>query len=206
MAAINQVRRYALLGIFLGSFLVLSCAPMPYLNVNYRLPGKADTLKGKTVFLTIQDTRGAKEILGRGARKQLKDFSGNISLSVARGTDPGFKVGVYEIDSFLKEVFKRRLEDAGIEVVSLRKEGQVEMVILIKDFLLDLVGRNWTVTMGYEARLVKDKRQLSTQGISGEAERVKLIGQREADRVLGEIFTDMVNRLDLGRMFQQAGL
>jgi hypothetical protein len=60
--------------------------------------------------------------------------------------------------------------------------------------------------MSYEAKLIKDGTVLAAQIIEGEAERVKVMGRKEADTVTGEIFTDMVNRLDLSRLFQQAQL
>ncbi len=94
----------------------------------------------------------------------------------------------------------------GVEVIPERKKDQIEVVIVLKKFLLDLIGRNWVVTMDYEARLVKDERVAAKQMINGQAERVKLLGRKQADIVLGEIFTDMVNRLDVGRLFLQAGL
>jgi hypothetical protein len=42
--------------------------------------------------------------------------------------------------------------------------------------------------------------------ISGQGERVKLVGKGDADKVMGEVFEDLVNRLDLPRLFQQARL
>ena len=80
------------------------------------------------------------------------------------------------------------------------------MVIALERFLLDLVHRNWTVTMSYEARVIKNGKVLASQMISGEAERLRLVGRGDADKVMGEIFTDLVNRLDVARLFQQARL
>jgi hypothetical protein len=60
--------------------------------------------------------------------------------------------------------------------------------------------------MGFEARLMKEGELLASQTISGQAERLKVLGRRDADKVMGEIFSDVVNRLDVPRLFQQAGL
>jgi hypothetical protein len=94
----------------------------------------------------------------------------------------------------------------GAEVVSERKESEIEMMIVLKDLLLDLADRDWVVTMGFEARLMKEGEFLASQTISGQAERLKVLGRRDADKVMGEIFSDVVNRLDVPRLFQQAGL
>ncbi len=60
--------------------------------------------------------------------------------------------------------------------------------------------------MDYEAKLVKDRKELAKQMISGQGERLKLVGRRQADIILGEIFTDLVNKANMSRLFRQAGL
>jgi hypothetical protein len=62
------------------------------------------------------------------------------------------------------------------------------------------------VKMSYEAKLLKEGKVLATRTINGQAERFKLIGRDEADRAVGEIFTDMINRLDVLDLFQSTGL
>ena len=205
MNIINQASRYSI-GILILLVIMVSCTIINNLKVNYRLPPKSDELKGRKVFLSFKDIRTVKDILGKGAREDFKIFSGNISLSLARGEEEGFKIGVYDFPSFFMEAFKRSLENSGIEVVAEREKSEVELAIVLKDFLLDLIDRKWEITMGYEARLIKDKKVLAKQMMSGQAERFKLIGLDQADVVVGEIFTDMVNRLDLGRLFRQARL
>jgi hypothetical protein len=195
---------------FIGMLFVLmavtSCTTIPELKVTYQLPMRSEALKGKKVFLGFEDARKSKDLIGKGAQEQYKNFSGNITLFFARGDDTGFKIGVYHIPALFKEVFKERLEYLGVVVVSERKESEIEMVIVLKDLLLNLVGRDWVVTMDYEAKLMKDGEFLGSQTISGQAERLKLLGRSDADKVMGEIFSDVVNRLDVPRLFQQAGL
>jgi hypothetical protein len=195
---------------FIGMILVLmavtACTTIPELKVTYQLPMRSEALKGKKVFVGFEDARKSKDLIGKGAQAQYKNFSGNITLFFARGDDEGFKIGVYYVPALFKEVFKERLEHLGAEVVSEKKESEVEMMIVLKDLLLDLVGRDWVVRMDYEARLTKQEKMLASQTISGQAERLKVLGRRDADKVMGEIFSDVVNRLDVPRLFQQAGL
>ena len=205
MRGINQVLAKVLVGI-LSSVFIVSCASIPELKVLYQLPPRSDQLKGKSVFLLVEDARKNKEILKQGAKKEFGNFVGNISLSVARHNESGFKIGLFEFAAMVKEGFKRRLENAGLKVMAKRSPGGPQLLIGINDFTLDLVGRKWKAKMGYEAKLIKDGQTLATQIIEGEGERHKLIGRKEADTVTGEIFTDMVNRLDLVRLFRQAGL
>ena len=204
----KKIKRPAgyVIGLLLCFSALFACAPFPILNINYRLPIGTDELKGKKVFLAFEDARKVKKFIGAGARKEFENFSGHISFSLARGADPGFKIGVFEVPSLFKEAFRNRLENLGVEVTPEGARRGLGLVIVLKEFYLDLQSRRWKVGMGYEARLIKESSVLAKQMISGQGERVKLLGRGQADTVIGEIFTDLVNRLDVPRLFQQADL
>jgi hypothetical protein len=205
MKFINQVIGYFMFVLLLTAVLG-SCATISELMVNYRLPPQSEALKGARVFLRVEDERSTKEILGEGARKEFQHFSGNISFSMARFGEDSFMIGIFDVPSLMKEAFQQRLENLGAEVVSKESNGSVHMVIVLKAFILDLLGNQWKVTMDYEVSLIKEERYLSKQKISGQGERLKILGRRQADIIMGEIFTDTLNRMDIKRLFTQAGL
>jgi hypothetical protein len=186
--------------------MLVSCSPIPYLELEYRLPAKSEALKGKRVYVTVEDLRTNKDIIGKGARGEFENFSGNISFSVARASGPGTRVGIYDIPSLFKEAFIKRLEDQGAEVVPGPGKGTLELTLVLKRFLLDLTDREWKLKMAYELKLSRDGNVLSRQIVSGDGERLKLIGRDQADVLAGEVFTDLVNRADLIRLFRDAGL
>jgi hypothetical protein len=183
-----------------------SCATIPDPEVNYRLPATSQDLNGMEILLKVEDARASKETLGKGARNAFKQFSGNMSFSLARGSEPGIRMGLYDVPSLMKEAFQRRLENMGARVVSVVREGGHELLIVLKHFMLDLEGRTWTFSMAYEARLRKEEIDLVKQMVSGEAERFRLAGRAQADALLGELFTDMVNRLDMVKLIDDADL
>ncbi|KPK24622.1 MAG: hypothetical protein AMK69_15815 [Nitrospira bacterium SG8_3] len=201
----NRARR-PFIGMLFVLMAVSACTTIPELKVTYQLPRRSEALKGKKVFVGFEDARKSKELIGKGAQEQYKNFPGNITLFFTRGDAEGFKIGIYHVPALFNEVFKERLEHLGAEVVSESKESEVEMMIVLKDLLLDLADRDWVVRIDYEARLMKQGELLASQTISGQAERLKVLGRRDADKVMGEIFSDVVNRLDVPRLFQQAGL
>jgi len=205
MRLINQgmAKTSANILLFLFAF---SCATIPELKVHYQLPRASDNLEGKRVYLAFEDARKTQEMFGTAAKQEFGNYVGNISFSVARHNEPGFKIGPFKLTDMVKEGFKRRFENAGLEVLSVKSATEPQILIVLNEFMIDLVDRKWVAKMAYEARLMKDGKTLSSQIISGEAERLKLIGRREADTVSGEIFTDMINRLDLLRLFQQGNL
>jgi len=60
--------------------------------------------------------------------------------------------------------------------------------------------------MGFEALLMRDGSILSRQSVNGSAERIKIVGKSEAEKLLSELMTDTVNQMDVGALFKQAGL
>jgi hypothetical protein len=60
--------------------------------------------------------------------------------------------------------------------------------------------------ISYEASLTQDTQLVAREVVTGSAERLKMIGSGGAEKVIGEIFTDMINRLNIERLFQQAKL
>ena len=180
-----------------------ACASKSYIAVNYRLPVASDDLKGERVFLEIRDIRSDKTIFGQNAQTEFKHFTGLFALSVNQGKKP-FVVGAFDLPSLFKETFKRKLENSGLEVLTQPEKTIPVLEIVIKEFQLDLVDRKWVAEISYDARLLKGDLLLVTKTISGDAERVKVIGQGDAEKVLGDIFTDIVNRLDFHKLLEQA--
>lgn len=185
-------------------FLAGACTPKPFLKVQYQLPPQSNTLEGKKVALTVSDMRGKKTILTETARKSLKEFNGTFSLVVVRDDGSGNLIGVYDLNSFLTEVFQQRLKNEGIQVAALADSDVPELKIEILEFQLDLAGRNWVVKMNYRAGLLENGRLLSKESVSGEAERLKVRAKSDAEKILDELLSDIVNKLNLVRLFQQA--
>jgi len=186
-------------------FLCAACASIPYISVNYRIPVSTSTLQGQELALVTVDERKSKEIIGPGARNDYRNYGGDISYSLTKSGGSTFKIGVFEAPVLLGEAMKAKLKNQGVHVVSKPGESDLLMELALKEFSLDLVNREWQFQMSYEARLVREGRVLSRQEIAGQAERGKILQRREADRVVEELFTDLVNRFDLERLLQKGG-
>lgn len=190
--------------IMLIGALITACATKSYINVNYRLPLSSYDLKGKKVFLEIKDMRSVKTIFSEKAKTKFKNFTGLFMFSLSKGEEKNFIVGAFDLPSLFKEAFSRRLKNMGIEVLTEPKKTDPVIEIVLQNFFLDLVDRKWVAEISYEARLIKDNKLFATETISGNAERFKVLSQGDAEKVLGEIFTTVVNRLDFCKLFQQA--
>jgi hypothetical protein len=181
----------------------VSCATVPELKLHYLLPLSSDELKGKTVFLIIRDDREKKEIMGEGAKQRFRAFAGNFSLFLSKGTvGEETALGLFDVRSLFMEAFKRRLESLGVTVVPEKDTAQFDLVININEFSLDLINKKWIARMSYEAGLESSGKTLKNQIISGDAERLRIVGNSQADTVMSDIFTDIINRLDMGSLFR----
>jgi hypothetical protein len=195
--------------LILALFLIFStgaCGSKPFLKVQYQLPAPSSTLEGQQVALAVSDTRSKKTLVTETARKSLKDFKGTFSLVVLRKDGSGNLRGAFDLVSLFSEVFQQRLKNEGIQTTTVADSALTELKIEIIEFQLDLAGRKWIVKMNYKASLFDNGILLSNESVSGQAERLKVMGKKGAEKILGELLTDVVNKLNLLGLFQQARL
>jgi hypothetical protein len=186
------------------AFFASACTSKPFLKVQYQLASPSSTLEEKKVALAVSDMREKKALLTENARKSLKNFNGTFSLVVLREDGSGNLTGVYDLVSLLTEVFRQRLKNEGIQAAAVADNALPELKIEITEFQLDFADRKWIVSMNYRVSLLDNGSLLSKESVSGEAERLKVMGKSGAEKILSELLTDMVNKLNLARLFQQA--
>jgi len=186
------------------AFFAGACTPKPFLKVQYQLPAPSSTLEGEKVALAVSDMRGKKAFLTETAGKSLNNFNETFSLVVLHENGSGNLFGAYDLVSFLTEVFQQRLKNEGIQVTAVADNALTELKIEIAEFQLDFTDRKWIVRMNYRASLSENGSLLSKESVSGEAERLKVTGRSDAEKILGELLSDMVNKLNLVRLFQPA--
>ena len=181
-----------------------ACSSKPFLVVNYQLPAPTDTLAGKEVSQAIIDMRQTKAFLTESAKKSLREFDETFSLVVLKEDGSGNLLGIYEVEALIDEIFKQRLINLGLQVSAPTGQTEYELKINLKEFKLDLAGRKWIINMSYQANLLKNGRLRARESVNGSAERIKVMAKSDAEKLLGELLTDMVNKLDLVKLFQQA--
>ena len=194
------------LGCILLVGLVLSaCASTSYIGIDYSLPQAGDAMKGRQVFVKATDQRPSPETLAPGAREDFEHFTGLFSLSVGRAGQKPLLVGAYDVPALFKSAFSQRLQDLGAVVVGQAGSESVTVDVAIQEFVLEKEGRQYRAKLTYTASLAHPAGKTVTKTISGSAERIKLTGKRDMEKLLGEIFTDMLNRLDLPGLLKEAG-
>ncbi len=186
------------------AFFASACSPKPFLKVQYQLPSQSNALDGKKVILAVSDMRTKKTLLTENARTSLKDFNGTFSLVVLSEDGSGNLVGAYDLASLLMEVFQRRLKNAGVQTEAVADSALPELKIEITEFQLDYAHRKWITRMNYQASLLDNGRLLSKESVSGEAERLKVLGKSDAEKLVSELLSDTVNKLNLARLLEQA--
>jgi len=180
-----------------------ACSSKSFLVVQYQLPQSADALAGQSVSLAITDTRDNRTVLTQNARKSYREFDGTYSLVVLKADGSGDLVGIYGLDALLAEIFKQRLNNHGLKVSNATEQNEYKLEVKLKNFKLDLAGRKWITNMSYQAILSQNGRPLAMETVNGSAERVKIVGIGDAEKLLSELLSDMVNKLDLAKLFQK---
>jgi len=202
---VKKLNQYVILfpQIFLIAMFIGGCATKSYINVNYRLPVSSNSLEGETVFIHFTDVRADKSIFGKNAKTEFKNFTGIFSFSLDMGKNKSFVVGAFDLPSLFKEAFSKKLENVGIEVLTDQEKAKSIFEIVLQEVVLDLVGRKWVAEISYEARLIKDNILIAKESINGKAERTKVFRQKDAERVLSDIFTAVINKLDVHKLLKQ---
>jgi hypothetical protein len=189
-----------LLCMFIGA-----CAKPYHLYVKYDLPPKSIALEGKKVALKIVDERDSEVIFTEKAQKEFDMWDGTFAL-YHTDKKPKGDVQTYDLPALFKEVMQKRLEAMGVQVVDGGIEAAPLFEVMLKKFLLDLKDRTWVSDINYHIKLTKDNKKVGREKVSGQAERTKVMGKGAGEKLIGEIFSDSVNRLDIEKLFKNAGL
>jgi hypothetical protein len=185
---------------------ISGCTGRPYLIVDYRLPPAARQLTGQAVRLEIKDLREDPYIFTPRAKIEFRDFKERYSLAWIKEDNSRDLAGEHDLKGLFAEAFKKRLQMHGVEVVPPERMETPIFEVELKAFKIDLQKHKWLANVSYVVNLSSDGQWIAHQKVVGSAERVKIIGRKGADTVLSEIFTEILNRLDIVHLFEQAKL
>lgn len=183
-----------------------ACAKKTYIDVDYRLPTTADTLTGRTVFVETRDLRSDTEIFNKRAKDKFEHFTGLFALSLAMPDDQQKVLGAYALPMLFETALKHRMQTLGVKTTDEPSPEIPTFQIRINQFKINLIGQKWLADVSYEVSLTQDTQLVAREVVTGSAERIRVMGSGGAEKVIGEIFTEMINRLDIERLFAQAKL
>lgn len=178
------------------------CASKDFLIVNYQLPEEPEAPVEASASLVVKDSREDPAIVTKSAKMALKEFSGNFTLIVSQENKNDRLVGAFGLHSLIEQIFKHRLENAGIQVAPEEEKLDTVVEIILKTFKLDFVERRWVINISFQANLVRQNRFIAGETVTGSAERLRVAGQKNAEKLIGELITDVVNRLNLNELFK----
>ena len=182
------------------------CAARSYLMVDYHVPNASQSLKGNVIHLRVTDQRTAPSTLTAEAANQFPEFSGFYSLAWIMPDQQRILAGEHHLVELFETVFKKRLAALGCGTTDSTESGTPVLTIVLKQISIDLQKHKWKANLNYDAVLSVEDRPVAKESIHGSAERVQIMGIKGADKLFSEIFSDVVNRLDLQKLFKNARL
>jgi hypothetical protein len=193
-----------LIAVFSFWILTSGCAASHFLSVTYELPPASGMEMHRTIRLNVTDARDPASFLSPAAQDALGSVSDTLNLAVKGQSQPTQSVGAYSLIALVKQVIERRLEQDGIKIASEGQKNQPELAIELRKFWLDLINRRWTLTITYGMALLKDGKPLSQETISGQAERLDIVGRKDAELLIGDLLSDLANRIKPDQLLQKA--
>jgi uncharacterized lipoprotein YajG len=190
--------------LFFGMMMIQACAKKPYIDLTYQLPAPSASQAGKQVCLSVVDSRQERELFSNTAKKEFENFTGFFNLTVVGIDKKRSQIGAYELEQLFQKTLEQRLQNMGVDVLK-ACDGQYPTIqVTIKTFKIDLADRKWKAQVSYETSLTTDGKNFIKESVTGKADRVKIVGSKAAQTVVGELFTDMINRLNINRLFDQS--
>lgn len=187
------------------TLMLAACAKPYHFYVKYDLAESAVDLKGQTVFLKILDERDSVDFLSQKARNEFDLWDGRFALYHTPKKPKG-KVETYPLTGLIEAVMKMRLENMGITVVEEKMDATPLFELTLNKFFLDLNDRTWVSDFSYTVKLTLDNQKTGREIVSGQAERTKIMGRGAGEILVGDIFTESINKLNIEKLFKNAGI
>ncbi|MEJ2643231.1 MAG: hypothetical protein P8010_27130 [Desulfosarcinaceae bacterium] len=200
MMRIRHPFYWTLLVSFLVATTLVACGGRSYMNVVYQLPEAYKGFPDQPVFLEVTDQRGEADIFTAEAKSAFRHFTGLFSLEVVGVNGSSQMAGAYDLAGLFEEALRERFRRQGVTLLDAPQADADRLVVTVETFRIDLKQHKWVADLGYAVALHKPSGTILTEKIRGNAERVKLMGKRDIEKVIGDIFSDSVNRLDLKRL------
>lgn len=195
---------YATTACILG--LLMACAtPQTYLTVGFRVPVATGELAGQNVRLAVTDDRTRPDVLSPAAAGKLAGFRDRYQLIWMAGDEDRRPGGYHNLANLFRAAFERRLLQLGVAAVPGSKPEVPVLAVSIREFWVDLADRRWVAGIGYEAALSLADGTRVSETITGSAERMRIVGREGLDELLADIFSTLINRADIRRLFEKAG-
>jgi hypothetical protein len=204
IAYFTQEGACLLVSLFL--FCLLSCSSSEDgLYINYLVPLKALSLKGQRLHIVVLDKQpdpgnlNAQE--GTGPRPAIDHFT----LFVRRqGTHQVERVGEYDLAGLFQAAFIKRAQYLGADVLEKPRQGVPVLVITIEQFSLALKESSWKAFIQYKGAMRKGETLVAEEVVAARKDRRHVLGQADANRLMGDLFSQVVNELDMDRFLREA--
>lgn len=193
--------------LFFLSIFTYGCGKKPFIDVTYRLPDKQTALEQKKMAFEVRDNRGDKIIFNDKAKEKFKDFTGSFTLTVMMEEDKWVFEGEFDLQTLFEKALSKRLESMEVVIIHEKSKEDLLFQVMLHKFYIKRDGRKWESHVSYEANLIKDGRIIAKETVSGTAERTGIMaGTSDAEKVISDIFTETINKLDIQKLFDQAML
>jgi hypothetical protein len=202
-----RIKNFCFLGYLIAISIVSGgCAGRAYLIVDYTVAPKSQYLTGRSVAVQVEDLRKNRVVMEPRASSAFPDFRNRYGLAWIMPDRQRILAGEHDLSELFRQTFTKRLERMGAKVSQSVDPSIPVFKVSINTVRIKLIGVKWYASVSCTAGLMVNGQRVAAETVSGNAERVRVIGRKGADVVLSNIFTDVINRIDAAKLFQQANL
>jgi hypothetical protein len=175
------------------------------LHINYLVPLKAPSLKGRVLELVVLNKRSGPMLIAGDARSYFPKVIDKYALYVRRqGTHSVERIGESDLTGLFRSAFTQRLRFLGADALDTKRKGTPVLTLAIEQFSLQLEDSQWKALIKYKATIKQYQLTIIEETVKGRADRRNVLGSADANRLMGNLFTQVVNQLDVVQFLQKA--
>jgi hypothetical protein len=183
---------------------LVACGGGYLLDMVYQPPFAPPALVGQHLVLALRDGRRQPISLTPRATEAFPYFTDRYRLLPGSGSGRA-AAGVFELEELFREAFRQRLLELG---AALAEEPAAEsapvLSVTILVFQLDLQAHRWVGELELAAEVSGPDRRQATQRVAVSGERWRTYGRGGASELMGSLFTEAVNRIDIVALLQSS--
>lgn len=176
------------------------------ISVNYTVKKEQFTDPKAKVFVSSNDERLDKEVIGDGAKPSVGTrVLGYVAFGVIYAAIPDQPTLKDQQDPIriFKTAMTERLSKNGIIVTSDNENGALVLDLVVRQFKLDFNFGKWTGEVGYVARMKKGGEIICENNIYEKVTAFNLYGFGSGEKAISEAFNKAIDRLDVNSCFSK---
>ena len=207
-------RSCSIVATFVAASLTFGCAGLSQqykatteaMAINYTVNKEQFIIPKEKVFVTSNDERLNKEVIGEGAKSTVGSrFMGYLAFGVFYAAIPDQPTLRDQEDpvGIFKTAMTERLSRNDIIITTNKESAPLVLELSVRRFNLDFNFGKWVGEAGYIARVKRHEEIICESTVYEKSTAFNLYGYGSGEKAINEAFNKAINKLDINNCFSK---